>query len=265
MIPHTTHPSLGASHGFFTRNGGVSEGIYASLNCGYGAKDDPADNVAENLDIVRRELGAERILTLSQIHSDRFIHAEDFDGWGREPIRADGFVCRTPGIAIGVLSADCAPVLFHDAKAGVIGACHAGWRGALDGITDTTLDGLFSLGATPETLRAVVGPCISLPSYEVGEEFRDRFLSLDPSSSRFFSDVPHDDTSGPGEPTPWVGSNWHFDLKAYVAARIRLAGVECAVLGACTYAAPESYFSHRYNKHRGLKDYGRNISAIVLT
>jgi len=257
--PHLTHPSLAVSHGFFGRRGGVSDAPYDCLNCGLGSEDNP-DHVHENLNRVRKALGADRLLTLSQVHSDRFIHAEDFDDWGDTPIEADGFVCRTPGVAIAALSADCAPVLFHDPIANVIGACHAGWRGAVGGILDTTLDGLFSLGATAETLRMVVGPCISLESYEVGRDFAKTVQDQDPEGRDFFSNSP----SKTASERPWIGDGVHFNLPNYVLSRAARRGVKGSNVDLCTYAAPQAFFSYRYNTHNNIADYGRNISAIVL-
>ena len=249
MTPHATHSSLQNPHGFFGRRGGVSDPPYDSLNCGLGSDDDPA-NVRENRDRVRRTLGADALQTCHQIHSATalFIDAP----LDHRP-RADGLVTRTPGLALGALHADCTPVLFE--ADGIIGACHAGWRGAVTGITDATVALMREHGASD--IRAVIGPTISLQSYEVGEDFRTEALAHDPDAAPFF----HAEPSGS---RPWIGSGLHFDLPAYVAHRLTRAGVAVADLDLCTYAAPQAFFSYRYNTHHGIEDYGRNISAVML-
>jgi purine-nucleoside/S-methyl-5'-thioadenosine phosphorylase / adenosine deaminase len=242
----------GVRHGFFTRQGGVSGGIYASLNCGPGSRDDAA-NVVENRARVAELLGAKpgRLITVFQKHSADAVIAEA--PWkGDTPPEADAIVTKTPGLAIGVLTADCAPVLFCDGDARVIGAAHAGWKGALGGILEATVEAMRKLGAKPERITAAIGPAISQDAYEVGAEFVERFVAEEPGSAAFFIT---DQASG--EP--------HFDLPAYVGERLARAGVgSIAELGLCTYCEESRLFSYRRSQHHGEDDYGRQISAIVL-
>lgn len=242
----------GIRHGYFTRQGGVSTGIYASLNCGPGSAD-TKENVTENRSRVALALESElaRLLTVRQVHSAKAVIAEA--RWGAEPApEADALVTAEPGLAIAVLTADCAPVLLCDPKARVLGAAHAGWRGALSGVVDAVVAEMVSLGAKREEIAAAIGPCISKEAYEVGEEFRERFLAEDPESGGFFAVV-----EASGEP--------HFDLPAYVADRLVRAGVPSATaLGLCTYCDETRFFSYRRSQHHGEPDYGRQISAIVL-
>ncbi|HKQ44547.1 MAG TPA: peptidoglycan editing factor PgeF [Rhizomicrobium sp.] len=243
----------GIAHGFFSRAGGVSGGLYESLNCGPGSKDDP-HAVAENRRRIAAALTPEgperaRLISLSQIHS-AIVHS--FPAW-QEPGEGDAMVTATPGLALGILTADCAPVLLADAKAKVIGAAHAGWKGALGGVLEATLDAMARLGAQPDRIAAAIGPCISQVNYEVGWDFRDRFLEQGLRHRRFF--------------TP-SGKEGHycFDLEAYVAHRLDAAGVgRVEKLGVCTYPPENGYFSFRRATHAGEPDYGRQISAIVLT
>lgn len=242
----------GVRHGFFTRQGGVSTGIYASLNCGPGSRDDPA-HVAENRARVAEVLGTEppRLLTASQKHSAVAVAADKPWKNGKAP-EADAIVTNKPGLAIGVLTADCAPVLLCDGEAGVVGAAHAGWRGALAGIVEATVKAMAKLGAKPERITAVIGPAISQKAYEVGAEFMQQFLSEAPDSAGFFVT-----DEGTGEP--------HFDLPAYVAERLARAGVGTIDdLGLCTYCEESRLFSYRRSQHHGEEDYGRQISAILL-
>ncbi len=241
----------GVRHGFFTRQGGVSSGTYASLNCGPGSRD-PAENVAENRARVAEMLGVEAkgLLTLFQKHSAEVVVADK--PW-KAPPEADAIVTSKPGLAIGILTADCAPVLFCDAMAGVIGAAHAGWRGALSGIVEATVEAMEKLGASPERIVAAIGPAISQKAYEVGAEFVEQFVAKEPESASFFVT-----DEGSGEP--------HFDLVGYVGARLERAGVgTVADLGLCTYCEETRLFSYRRSQHHGEGDYGRQISAIVLT
>ena len=254
MATYKTHALLRSpaiSHGFFSRKGGVSSGPYDSLNAGQGSADRP-ENIAENRARIAKALGAkpDHLLSLAQIHSRQVLIVDaPFDG--KRP-SADGLVTRTIGLAISALSADCGPVLFHDPSASVIGACHAGWRGALSGITDATIDAMETLGARRENIRAVLGPCISQPAYEVGPEFRDTFAAEDETYDRFFKNGPN--------------NRPHFDLKRFVLMKLRRAGLaHIDALPDCTYGQPNDYFSYRYNTHNGISDYGRNISAIMLT
>jgi YfiH family protein len=243
----------GLRHGFFTRQGGVSGGLYASLNCGLGSRDNAAD-VKENRARVAEALGtaSDRLLTLFQSHSAKAAIAKTPWDVERAP-EADAVVTATPGLAIGVLTADCAPVLFCDRQARIIGAAHAGWRGALSGILDATIEAMEQLGAKRERIVAAIGPAISQKAYEVGADYRDRFLAEEPNSAVFFAD---DESSG--EP--------HFDLPGYVAERLARTGVGTITdLGFCTYCDETRLFSYRRSQHHGEPDYGRQISAILLT
>ena len=242
----------GLAHGFFGRAGGVSTGIYAGLNCGPGSGDDPS-HVAENRRRASAALGVEagHLLTLYQVHSPDVVMVREPFTRENAP-KADAMVTDRPGIALGVLAADCAPVLFADAAARVIGAAHAGWKGAIAGVTDATLAAMEALGAKRERVVAVVGPCISQEAYEVGAEFRDTFLKSESSAARFFA---------PGV----AADKFQFDLPGYVAARLSRAGVASAgALNRCTYFREPDYFSFRRTTHRREGDYGRNLSAIVL-
>jgi len=241
----------GIRHGFFTRQGGVSKGVYGSLNCGLGSRDD-AESVQQNRALVAETLGVppDRLLTLYQVHSATAVIVET--SWEGAAAEADALVTRTPGLAIGALTADCAPVLFCDPEAHVIAAAHAGWRGALSGIVEATIASMQELGASPERVVAVIGPSISQRAYEVGSDYVDRFMAEEPASSSFFMT---DDSSG--EP--------HFDLSGYVAERLARAGVgTVSDLGLCTYCDETRLFSYRRSQHHGEEDYGRQISAIVL-
>ncbi|MBU6297195.1 MAG: peptidoglycan editing factor PgeF [Alphaproteobacteria bacterium] len=239
-------------HGFFGRQGGVSDGIYASLNCGPGSDDDRA-KVIENRRRVMAALGANlQLATLYQIHSAEVVPVTAAWNIGEAP-QADAMVTNVPGIALGVLTADCAPVLFADARACVIGAAHAGWKGAQGGIIEATVEAMEKLGAVRGRIAAAIGPCISQASYEVDDEFRRGFLRADSANARFF--VPN---SREGY--------FRFDLEGYVAFRLDDAGVaNVEPLGACTYARADNFYSFRRATHAGEKDYGREISAIALT
>lgn len=243
--------NLSAAHGFFGRTGGVSTGIYDSLNCGPGSGDD-LTKIAENRSRVREALGASALITLHQIHSRNVITVTETWEMGKGP-QADSMVTAAPGIAIGILTADCAPVLFADSNARVIGAAHAGWKGAISGVTDATLDAMEKLGAKRENIAAAIGPCISQKNYEVGPEFRERFLDADSVNARFFARADQPE-------------HFRFDLEAYVASRLVDAGVRnVAALSACTYAREPDFFSFRRTTHRKESAYGRQISAIMLT
>ena len=241
----------GIRHGFFTRQGGVSKGMYGSLNCGLGSRDD-AESVRQNRALVAETLGvpAGRLLTLYQIHSATAVIVDK--PWNGEAAEADALVTRTPGLAIGALTADCAPILLCDPQARVIAAAHAGWRGALSGVAEATIAAMEELGAKRERVVAVIGPSISQRAYEVGADYVDRFLAKEPASETFFMT---DESSG--EP--------HFDLSGYVAERLSRAGVgSVSDLGLCTYCDETRLFSYRRSQHHGEEDYGRQISAIVL-
>lgn len=253
-----TLPSLArlphVRHAFFTREGGVSQGIYASLNCGYGSTDDPA-NVAENRARAAGRLGLapERLLTVHQIHSTTVLGVDETKLWTSPGApKADAMVTDRPGVALGVLSADCAPVLMADAAANVIGAAHAGWKGALAGVVETTLSAMEKLGAQRARVHAAIGPCIARESYEVGPEFPAPFIDQDATNAAFFS-------------ASRRAGHYMFDLPGYLARRLRLLGV--AVVedsGHDTLGNERQFFSYRRNTLGGVKDYGRGLSAIML-
>jgi YfiH family protein len=249
---HTLAKLPGIRHAFFTRAGGVSGGIYASLNAGVGSNDDPG-HVAENRARMAAALGVtpERFLTCYQIHSPDVVVASEPWGAERRP-RADAIVTTVPGLAIGVSTADCGPVLFADAQARVIGAAHAGWRGALGGVTDQTIAAMEKLGASRKRIVAAVGPMIRQKNYETGADLRDRFVAADPANMRFFRAGARD-------------GHFMFDLAGYVVARLAAAGVGTIEdVDACTYADDETFFSYRRMTHRGEPDYGRHVNAIGL-
>jgi hypothetical protein len=243
----------GIAHGFFGRDGGVSTGLYASLNCGPGSRDDKAA-VGENRARIAAALGPEaRLTSLAQIHSP-LVHVVGPDWDTATHPEGDGMVTATSGLALGILTADCAPVLFADAQAGVIGAAHAGWKGAIGGVLEATLTAMESLGASRARIAAAIGPCISQRNYEVGFDFRDRFLEQGGLRMRRFF-VPSS-TEG----------HYRFDLEGYVAHRLELAGVAAVErLGVCTYPPENGFFSFRRTTHAGEPDYGREISAILLS
>lgn len=244
-----TSEAIPLRHGFFTRRGGASSGVFASLNCGFGSSDQK-DMVAINRGRVAAALDvpADRVATVYQVHSATALALEAPDP---APRRADAMVTRTPGLLLAVLTADCQPVLFADPRAGVVGAAHAGWRGALDGILEATVAAMVGLGSQPADIRAVIGPSISQGAYEVGPEFLDRFVADDTGNARFF-------VNG-------TGDRYLFNLVGFGLARLRAAGVGAAEwIGHCTYADPERFFSYRRSLHRKEADYGRLISAIRL-
>jgi polyphenol oxidase len=244
--------SAAIRHAFFTREGGVSEGMFASLNCGFGSGDDP-QNVARNRAIAMDRLGLakDRLVTCYQVHTAKVLKVET--PWRREESpRADGMVTNVPGIALGVLAADCAPILFADPKAGIIGAAHGGWRGALDGVAEATVAAMVAEGARRRQIRAAIGPCIGQESYEVGPEFPPRFAAVDPDSAAFF--VP---AVRPG--------HFRFDLGGYIARRLErlgLAAIERTQYD--TVTDPNRFFSYRRACLAGESDYGRALAAIVL-
>lgn len=242
----------GIKHAFFTRDGGVSDGVYATLNCGPGSHDD-LDLVKENRAIALRELGAppDKLCTTSQVHGDSVVFTTRPWHSGQAP-NADGMVTDREGVVLGILSADCAPVLLADPAARVIGAAHAGWRGLAAGIIDEVLRAMIELGASLQTIRAAVGPCIAQPSYEVGGDMRTTFLDHDPEDERFFAQGVDSES-------------FQFDLPGCTQARLHTCGVqsvECA--GVDTYDEESLFFSYRRNTHRGESDYGRQLSAIFL-
>lgn len=253
-LPHTTALNLAdlpnISHGFFGRRGGVSSGIYASLNAGTGSDDDQTD-VRENRARIAAAIGArssDHLLSCHQHHSaDAILVSEPF---GDRPM-GDAMVSKTPGLALAILTADCVPVLFADPEAGVVGAAHAGWKGALGGIIEATVEAMESIGAEAARTVAAVGPAIGQASYEVGPEFRDRFVVNHADNAHLFR-------SGQGD-------RFHFDIQTYVHGRLVGAGISRTDLIAHdTCAMEEDYFSNRRRNHQGEPDYGRNASVIML-
>ncbi|MFD1341708.1 peptidoglycan editing factor PgeF [Litorisediminicola beolgyonensis] len=236
-------------HGFFTRRGGASSGVFAGLNCGPGSSDQSEivqinrARVAEAMAVAPGSL-----VTVHQVHSPSVVSVT---APLPEPSpRADGLVTATPGVALAVLTADCQPVLFADPEAGVIGAAHAGWRGALDGVLERTIEEMEALGAKREAIRTVIGPSISQRAYEVGPEFFDTFMAEDTEAARFFANG--------------AGDRLHFDLPGYGLWRLRRAGVAAEWTRHCTYSDPERFFSYRRSTHAREADYGRLISVIRL-
>jgi YfiH family protein len=242
----------GIRHAFFTREGGVSEGLYASLNAGVGSDDDPA-RVAENRARMAQAVGVtpEHFLTAYQIHSPEVVVAETPWTSDTRP-RADAIVTRVPGLAVGVSTADCGPVLFADPQARVVGAAHAGWRGAVSGVLEATIAAMERLGAERSRLLAAIGPMISQRNYEVGSELVAQFTQADADNARFFA------AGRPGHA--------QFDLPGFIASRLARAGVtQVEDLRACTYADPRLFYSFRRATHRAEPDYGRHVNAIALS
>jgi YfiH family protein len=240
----------GVRHAFFTRKGGVSKGLYAGLNVGVGSRDDP-EAVAENRARAAAafEVEARSLITCYQIHSATVMTADH--PWAERP-EADAIVTSRPGLMCGVLSADCAPVLIADPEAKVVASAHAGWKGALAGVVGNAVEAMVRKGASPSRMVAAVGPCIGPASYEVGEEFVERFRSAEPAHLAFF---------GAGE-----GGKARFDLPGFVLDRLRAAGVERAEwIGRDTFAEPQLFFSNRRAFKEQEADYGRLLSAIMLT
>ncbi|MEL6296316.1 MAG: peptidoglycan editing factor PgeF [Pseudomonadota bacterium] len=236
-------------HGFFTRAGGASSGIFAGLNCGLGSSDQTEivtinrARVADAMDV-----GKDKLVTVHQTHSSAVI---DISGPLGEKPQADAMVTKIPGLALAILTADCQPVLFGDPKAKVIGAAHAGWRGALDGVLEATVEAMERLGADRSDIVAVIGPTISQRMYEVGPEYLDRFLDQDPDNSRFFANG--------------NGDRLHFDLPAFGLHRLRHTGVGHAEWTRhCTYSDPDRFYSYRRSVHAKDPDYGRLISTVRL-
>ena len=241
---------LNVPHGFLGRRGGVSEGVCAGLNVGLGSADDPAA-IAENrrlaVDVVSP---GTRLVTVHQVHSPDVVVATAAWPDDARP-HADAIVTDRPGLALGILTADCAPVLLADAEAGIVGAAHAGWKGAIGGVIEASLLAMESLGAARERIAAAVGPCIARRSYEVDDAFLRRFAEADPDNERFF--------------TPGRDGHHQFDLEGYVAARLASAGLRrVEALGLDTYSDADRFYSYRRATHRGEADYGRQISLIAL-
>ncbi|AGK58898.1 hypothetical protein HYPDE_36133 [Hyphomicrobium denitrificans 1NES1] len=242
----------GIRHGFFTRQGGVSRGLYASLNCGLGSNDD-AENVLENRRRIADHLGGTggAVATLYQEHSTTAREVTSLPSLDALP-HADAVVSATPGLVVGVLTADCAPILLADANARVVAAAHAGWRGALNGIVESAIAEMERLGARRDRIRAAVGPCIGQEAYEVGPEFEAEFLEPDPANRDFFSR--RSETERP-----------HFDLSGFVLRRLHAARIEHATsLATCTCENESLFFSYRRKTRLKEPDYGRQISAIVV-
>lgn len=250
-----TSPLLGAlpgvRHAFFTREGGVSQGIYKGLNGGIGSSDDPA-HVAENRRRMAQTLGVPpvNLLTLYQVHSPDVVTVDE--PWqSKARPRADAMVTRRAGIALGATAADCGPVLFADAQARVIGAAHAGWKGALGGVLEATVAAMLPLGAQRERIVAAIGPLIRQPSYEVGGEFTARFVAADADYARYFV------------PSARAGHD-QFDLGGFIRGRLETAGVGAIDDTRIDTYPDENYFSYRRSVHRGESDYGRHVHAIAL-
>jgi YfiH family protein len=248
--PFLTHPALQTRHGFFTREGGVSQGLFASLNC--GERQEEPKNVEENLRRVAEamQVSADKLVSCGQIHSTTVITVTK--PWGRnEKPKADAMVTKEKGLALGVKTADCGPVLFHDAKANVIGAAHAGWKGAVNGVLEETIKAMEKLGAKTENITAVIGPCIQQNSYEVGPEFSVPFLKQDAANDAFFR-------KGSRENHPL------FDLSGYILQRLKLRGLNAHSIGFDTCSDEKRFFSYRRATLRGEKEHGTLISVTVL-
>ena len=237
-------------HGFFGRSGGVSANAVASLNCGLGSGDDPQAVETNRRRAADAILAGAAVASVHQIHSPDAVIVREAASRDDRP-RADALVTDRPGLLLGIVTADCAPVLLADVEAGVIGAAHAGWRGAVAGVTDRAIAAMISLGARVERIAAAVGPCIGQRNYEVDQAFADRLLAEDGGNERFLADGP--------------GGQPHFDLEAYVVARLAAAGVRrIEAAGLDTYALEDRFYSYRRATHRGEADYGRQISLIGL-
>ncbi len=249
MLEAITSPALSARHGFFTRKGGASSGIFAGLNCGTGSSDQ-SEVVAINRARVAEAMGigTDALVTLHQVHSPDVVHVTE--PFADRP-KADGMVTATPGLVLAVLTADCQPVLFEDPAAGVIGAAHGGWRGTFDGVLEAVVDAMERLGAQRDRIAAVIGPTISQAAYEVGPELFEQITDDDREATRFFAQG--------------RGDRMMFDLPSYGLYRLRRAGVGHAEWTRhCTYGDPDRFYSYRRTTHRGEADYGRLLSAIRL-
>ena len=253
MLQSALLSTPGIRHAFFTRDGGVSDGFYASLNAGLGSRDAP-ERVAENRARMAAALGVtrDRLVTAFQVHSPNVVVATD--PWSRaDAPHADAVVTRVPGLAVGVTTADCGPLLLADREAGVVGAAHAGWKGALAGVAEAAVDAMEQLGASRRRIAVALGPMIRQPSYEVGPDFVTRFAGDDPDNRRFFAPAARD-------------GHAMFDLAGYITGRLQRAAVgRIEDLGHCTYADATRFFSYRRSTHRAEADYGRHISAIALS
>lgn len=239
----------GVPHGFLGRRGGVSSGELSGLNVGYGSNDDRNAIDENRRRAVDALLPGAALATVHQVHSAEVVYVERPWAHSDRP-RADAMVTDRPNLLLGILTADCAPVLFADAEAGVVGAAHAGWRGAFGGVTEATIAAMEGLGAARDRIRAAIGPAIAQPSYEVDDAFYRRFIEASTENERFFTRNP--------------GAKPHFDLPAYVQSRLRSAGVRAENLSLDTYADPDRFYSFRRATHLGEADYGRHLSAIAL-
>lgn len=246
QLPFHTSPALSTPHGFFTRRGGVSKGLYDSLNCGLGSQDGQAD-IVENRDRVRRALGAQDLVTAHQTHSARTA----FIDTAESGLNVDALVTKTPGLAIGALAADCGPILLHEPRAGIIGAAHSGWRGAANGILQNVVETMCTHGAQRDKIQAVIGPCISQRAYEVGPDFTALFEAEHSADLDLFRAATKPD-------------HRMFDLPGFIERQLTRAGVCVSRAHACTYENEADYFSYRRTTHKNEPDYGRQISAICL-
>lgn len=243
----------GIEHGFFTRNGGASSGIYQSLNCGFGSDDDK-EHVAENRALIAKTMGvaSDKLITAHQVHSPDALAVTSGFADGQAP-KLDALVTATPGLAVAILTADCGPILFADPEAKVVAAAHSGWRGAFSGVIETTIERMEELGARASNIIAVLGPTISKPNYEVDTAFMDNFTNTKPEWEQFFSE---------GNRQGHV----QFDLPAFILHKLNSCGLALAInMDRCTYGEEDLLFSFRRSTHRNEPDYGRQISAIALT
>ena len=240
----------GIDHAFFTRSGGVSQGLYRGLNAGLGSQD-LRDHVVENRRRMTVELGVaeDRLASPYQIHSPDVIVTDH--AWQDDRPRADGVVTGQAGLALGIVTADCGPVLLGDPQAGIVGACHAGWKGALGGVLENTISKMVETGANRANITAVLGPTISQANYQVGPNFPDPFVEQSPANKRYF---------GPSDKS----DHFQFDLASYIVDRLSAAGVQASAVHRCTYAEEDNFYSYRRTTHRRETDYGRQLSAIVL-
>lgn len=241
------------THGFFGRKGGVSEGIYSSLNCRNGSDDNP-DHIKENQSRVKAKIGSDTLLTLYQFHSSEVVYAES--DWAEERPKGDAMVTDNAGLALAILTADCGPILFHAQKqdgSPIIGAAHAGWRGAIGGVIENTIDEMIKRGANFNTLHAAIGPCIAQKSYEVGQEFFETFIHQNQENRNFFIENPAN------------AFHYMFDLQGYCAHRLKVAGVQnIALANTDTYSNEDTYFSHRRATHNSENGYGGQVSVIMI-
>ncbi|MCC7259536.1 MAG: peptidoglycan editing factor PgeF [Alphaproteobacteria bacterium] len=263
VTAHNLAALSGIAHGFCTRHGGVSTGRYASLNTAYSTED-KAENVAENRRRIAEALGMTALVAASQVHGVRVV--EVTTPWPREHTpEADAMVTRTPGLLLGIQTADCAPILFADAEAGVVGAAHAGWRGALDGVAEETVAAMEKLGAQRARIVAAVGPCIGAESYEVGAEFRAGFMNKNAGYAAFFLTPPPSSYAKASEDRAVEGGKYHFDLKGFIAAQLEACGIaQVEILPQDTLADTVDFFSHRRATLEGDARTGRQMSVIGI-